>query len=730
MDRSELMSKIKEKIQVEGRSSTYNPLIQKPVQLNPVGPGNYANGIGGYAYVGPPPDFGGSYGAYKDQKGFTQVGIKASKMFSMADGSPMQLHAELSEEERIALLSQLEEASELYKCQHCRSELCISVASDLGSKELHCPHCASIMDGAMEKVKSVYSKLQEKQEKQEKQMATNIKASSGDQLKVGEKAVEPLTVGSDSKDIAKDAMKVETPAQSHANEKTDKATIMEPSTKVAQIKPMDELSKDLVKAAKAIVNAESSEEEKKAKAAAEEEEKKVKAAEEEEKKAKAAEEEKKKAEKKEKLQAAFVKYKESRKAKTQASFDAKTLTNLKRELRVMATLETKKFAEVKKNPKLAAICAAVEKTLHTKAVRVQVRAELKALAAEDMEAAEEAKKELEFVAPEILMEEPIEFGDKKAEGAEGEEIEKISIGEAGEELDEFGNKKVKAGEAEELDEFGNKKVKAEEDEALSMKTEFLASLDSLKGEKIEMSLYGEESENPFWNVTIDGEPTARIHLADQADSAAIRASFTTDAYADNLGKLIGEMGAKKILPMVKAKLFTHKIDESEITARLRDKAKTEARTEMNEKIGTLRSDFLRAVSMVMTAADKNFYQEEGRHALKSGLFNALVQAGLTEQHSVWAIEAGFESAPEYFNFVMDKAVEVMDMPKEARESLEKTITSSGKIDVQGSGDEPEEESLVDRLVKSSVNAIAMGGSVSGENREVIRAQMGLKSTRR
>jgi copper chaperone CopZ len=690
MNREELMSKIKEKIQVEGRSSTYNPLIQKPVQLNPIGPGNYANGVGGYAYVGPPPDFGGSYGAYQDTSGFTQIGIKASKMFSMVDGSPMQLTAELTEEERQALLAQLEEASELYKCPHCRSELCISVASALESEKVHCPHCASAMDGAIEKVKSVYSKLQEKQ------MSTNVKAAE-------EKAKEPLKVGSDAKDIAKEAMKAETPAQTHTHEKAEKAQMMEPEVKVQEIKPMDEL-------AKAPVKAEADEAAKK-----EEAEKAEKA------KAEAEKEEKAKAEKKEKLQAAFAKYKARKavKAKAEAkakmeakaeAFDAKTLMALKRELRVMATVDADKFAEVKKHPKLAKICAEVEKTLHSKSVRAQVRAELKALASEDMEAAEEAKKELEFVAPEILVEEPVSF----------------EIAEEGEEHEE-----KKAEGAEEMCDApaeAAEEIPAEE-EALSMKTEFLASMEALKGEKVEMSLYGEDSENPFWNVMIDGEPVARIHLADQNDAASIRASFTTEAYADNLGKLIGEMGAKKILPMVQAKFFAHQIDESAITARIREKAKLEAKAEMEEKIGTLRSDFLRAVGTVMAAADKNFYQEEGRHALKGGLFNALVQAGLTEQHAVWAIEAGFESAPEYFNFVMDKAVEMMDMPKEARESLEKTISASGKIDVQGS--EPEqEESLVDRLVKSSVSAIAMGGSVSGENREVIRSQMGLKSTRR
>ena len=265
--------------------------------------------------------------------------------------------------------------------------------------------------------------------------------------------------------------------------------------------------------------------------------------------------------------------------------------------------------------------------------------------------------------------------------------------------------------------------------AMSMKTEFLASLATLKGEKIEMSLYGEESENPFWNLIVDGEPVARIHLADQADASSIRSGFMAESYAENFGNAIGKVGLEKMLTLANARVFAHNVDDSEITVRIREKAKAEAHAEMEEKISTLRNDFLKATSLAMIAANKNFYQEEGRNALKGGLFNALVQAGLTEQHAVWAIEAGFEEAPIYFDFVMDKAVEIMDMPKEARESLEKTIMASGKIEV-ASGEPTEEDNLMDRLVKSSVSAIAMGGVLSGENREVIRKGMGLNPNRR
>lgn len=567
-------------------------------------------------------------------------------------------------------------------------------------------------------------------------MATTVKASEG-----AAKAGEILNVGAQGKDLAKEAMKVEMPQEANPHEKAEKATPLDVAPKgVSEIKPMDELSKDLVKADAAADDKAKKEKEEADKKADKEKEDKMEAT----IRAKIESEFKVKAEteRKAKLTAAMTKYKTAQKAKTVAatargSFDAKTLLNLKRELRVMATLDSKKFSEVKKNPKLSVLCAEVEKTLHPKAFRAQVRAELKALASEDMEAAEEAKKELEFVAPEILLEEPVELKakDPLSEGAAAPMPPAMSDAEGGE-----AGEGAEGGDAEAAAKA--EKEKADADAALAapaplgdmpvaeaMQTEWLASIDTLKGERVEMSLYGESSENPYWNVIVDGEPLARIHLGDQEDAQVIRASFVTEAYADNLGKLIGEMGVKKILPMVKARLFAHKVDQKEVMARIRDKAKLEAKAEFDGKIGTLRQDFLRAVNTVLVAADKNFYQEEGGHALKGGLFNSLIQAGLNEQHAVWAVEAGFEEAPTYFAFVTDKAIEMMDMPQEARASLEKTITASGKISIEAAA-QPKEDNLVDRLVQSSVNAIAMGGDMSGENLDGIRSKMGLKSTRR
>jgi ribosomal protein L37AE/L43A len=714
MNQIKLKELVKHKIEVEGRSTLYNPLLQKPVALHPVGPGSYPAGFGGYAYIGPPPDFGGSYGAYEDDSGRRQVGVKSSRMFSIYDGSPIQLKSELTSEERESLLTQLEEVSEPYKCEHCRSELTISVTNP--QESVYCPHCSTKMDGAAEKVKQCLSKVEEKK------MAEN-------KVQASEKAaVEPLN--QTGKDLAKEAAKVEAPKEVNPHEKAPKAEPMDHAAaqkQASEVKPMEELAKAPTKVGSSV-------EERRAKLKASLAAHKAKRA------------------------AAKAQASVRPTAKVAAKLDEKTLKQLTRELRIMATLEPAKFAAVRKNPRISEICAKVETKLFDVATRAAARAELMALASTDVKAFEEMKKELDFAAPEILAEgdmlkpkehehkaksaEELEkeekeahagmehkegqehkHEDKKADAAmpvemSAEEKEKMEkAAKSSEELEK--EEKEKAAKAAEADGCGP---------AMSMKTEFLASVSSLKGDKVEMSLYGEEGQDPFWNIIVDGEPVARIHLQDQKDAETIRAGFISNSYAENFGNAMSQVGVEKMLTLASARFFAHKVDETEATARIREKAKIEAQAQLEEKLATLRGDFLKAVNVAMVGASKNFYREEGRDALKGGLFNAMIQAGLTEQHAVWAIEAGFEDAPEYFEFVMDKAVEIMDMPTEARQAVEKTIMASGKIEIQT--EEPKEDNLMDRLVKSSVSALAMGGIASGENKEGIRKELGFTPNRR
>jgi ribosomal protein L37AE/L43A len=219
LDKEEVLAKIQRKTKVEGRTSLYNPLLQKPTSLYPVGPGSYPGGLGGYAYIGPPADFGGSYGCYEDSAGRKQIGVKSSKLFSMWDGSPMQLKGELSAPEREALLTQLDEASEEHKCPHCRSELAISVAAECEGS-VHCPHCGTAMEGAAEKIKLCVSKLKEKNMENDKKdisatakkiAAAALMQASSDLAKEAMKFEHPQEQTEQGKDIAKDAMKVDPP---------------------------------------------------------------------------------------------------------------------------------------------------------------------------------------------------------------------------------------------------------------------------------------------------------------------------------------------------------------------------------------------------------------------------------------------------------------------------------------------------------------------------------------
>lgn len=217
------------------------------------------------------------------------------------------------------------------------------------------------MSGAVEKVKECMSKLEE---------------------------IKMKTAATAAADLAKEAMKVPSPKDLNEAVKDPKAAKMlehpEAQKDATEIDPMAEINKsNAVKSAK--------------------------------EKAEAALKEKQATIKKARLEAAHKAYKQRVKARADAAVKARIeakskaekqmMATLKKELRIMATLEPKKFATYKKHAKLAKVCAEVEKAMWDAPTRAKVRAELDALHKTDPKAAESARKELMFVAPEILMEE-------------------------------------------------------------------------------------------------------------------------------------------------------------------------------------------------------------------------------------------------------------------------------------------------------------------------------------
>lgn len=708
--------KVEAAMKVEGRTGLYNPLLQKPVALEPVGPGSYPAGLGGYAYIGPPADFGGSYGCFVDDQGRKQYGVKSAKQFSIYDGAPVALHSEVSSQEREALLSQMDEMSEPYKCEHCRAEL--SVSAPIKAEKVHCPLCSSEMEGAVEKVKNCYSKLEEKE------MSTKTK-----------EAVKAEA------DLAKEAMKVESPKEVQEAIKAPAAADMVDPSNSKDASNQDSLKElDLDKETKVKSKLEAAARKERMESA-------------------------RKAFQEKKRKSAMAALKQRKEIK--AAADAKKIEALKKELRITATFEPAKFAELKAKPNLAAICAEIESKLYTRKERDQVRAELATLANENPAEYARAKKELEFHAPEILMDEPKEEGTKAADAKPVEQAkeEPTKTKEAEAAMppamaaDPMAAKKEEPSKEEptktkEADASADPMAAAKKEEATktkeaeaakpqdpmdgqplegndmpmeAMKHEFLAALASLKGEKIEMSLHGEEGQDPFWNVIVDAEPVGRIHLADQENAETIRAGFVADSYANNFAQAMQQVGVEKMMTLTKARLFAHRLDDSKSMERVAAKAKLEAKAEFDAKVSTMRQDFIRSVQTAMVASDKNFYPDQ--HELKGGIFTALAQLAIEPKAAVWAIEAGFEAAPQYFDFITQKAIDIMDMPADARKSFEDVVKASGKVAIADQA-QPEEESLRDRLVKASHNAIAIGEVVGGEDKEAVRASLNLSARRR
>lgn len=754
MTKEQVLSKMKEKIQssstqVEGRTSLYNPLLQKPVRLEPIGPGSYPSGLGGYSYLGPPPDFGGSYGSYVDSAGRKQYGIMSSKIFNLYDGTPVALHSELSPEERDALLAQMDEMGFETKCQACRSELLVSIASPLDATDLHCPYCATVMGGTAEAVKMCKAQYDEKHVKpvtQENVVETPAEDKPTEQVEQeGNMAKQEVVqakkedegkvqMGSDAKDIAKEGMKLDAPKDLNAEMKPAKVELMEhadSAKKVEEYKAMDEAAKELAKASTEAPAAEAPVAAAPAPVAApvatpEADQAKVEAA-------VNAFREKRKAQKTE----AKVEEMKARRARIVAAAQKR---KLEAELRTMAVADAAQFEEVKKHPKMAAICAEVEKKLLTKEKRVAAAVELADLIKKDPAKGERVKAELQYKAPEILVEmegvaKPMVEGEPVAEAPVAEEAPMEMAPEAMADevpMAEEAPIAEAAGEACEANEEEKKEEEKEEKEAeaaVAMQIETLANIAELPGTRVEMSLYAEETENPFWNVTVDAEPVGRIFLQDYENPEQIRASFVADSYPKSFAELVQRVGLTKVLDMTKARIFAHRIDETEIGSRIREQVKAEVKAEFDAKVETVREDFLRAVETAVVAANKNLYSEESRNALKGGLFNSLVSAGLSEDGAVWAIEKGFESAPEFFKFVTAKAKEIMDNTPEARSAIEKLIAEAG-VQMPEVEQPSEEKSLVERLVKSSAETLALGGVLGGENREEIRKQLGFASTRR
>jgi len=214
----------------------------------------------------------------------------------------------------------------------------------------------------------------------------------------------------------------------------------------------------------------------------------------------------------------------------------------------------------------------------------------------------------------------------------------------------------------------------------AMKFEPLASFESLASvnkEQIDMTLYNEDSENPVWNVTVAGVPTAKIQLKNQMHSEEIRAVFCSDDYAKDLMVHCEKTGFVQTMNKVKADFWSNFTSNKKVAERFQKEAAASFGLERKRLLATFKQDFRTCMNIVSAGMSKNFYPDMG-NPIKEHLFTNLRTVGLPEQTAISVVEKSFaEGAAPYFDALFEKSEEYMNLTSDARKEIAAAI-SHGK----------------------------------------------------
>ena len=268
----------------------------------------------------------------------------------------------------------------------------------------------------------------------------------------------------------------------------------------------------------------------------------------------------------------------------------------------------------------------------------------------------------------------------------------------------------------------------EEEEVESVEYEALQSLDdldeSLAEEDVHMTLFNEGTPeapgaDPYWNIDIGGQPIARVYLKDQPKPEEIRQVFCSADYYRGVAGAISKVGIRPVLLQIKAHAWANKVEQTKLAKGIKAKVDAEAKQRVEALTKNLMRDLLQRIAVVCAGMDKNFYKDVG-NPLKEALWGEMHKYGTANPSPI--IEASFRrGATKYFQTVLSKAVEYMEMEPVALEQIQNAI---GDMDVIPPGGEsvgeelPEVDpenaaTLNERLAASSVAIGGMPG-ISGD----------------
>lgn len=221
---------------------------------------------------------------------------------------------------------------------------------------------------------------------------------------------------------------------------------------------------------------------------------------------------------------------------------------------------------------------------------------------------------------------------------------------------------------------------------------------------VNMIIFDENGEDPFWNLDVRGRPVAQIRLSDQPNPDEIRDLFVAPNYREGVAGAIERTSLNEVLTQLRARPWTSVVDQADFAQKVHAKADDRIESEVVTLFDEYKSMLLECVGLVCSGMDKNFYKDIG-NPLKESLFAEMKRWGVSDDTAVEVIEAAFEEgATSYFETVLKQATEYMVLPKEALAEIEKAITGANTIattDVRAYADD-DHQSMAHRMAANSV----------------------------
>ncbi len=229
------------------------------------------------------------------------------------------------------------------------------------------------------------------------------------------------------------------------------------------------------------------------------------------------------------------------------------------------------------------------------------------------------------------------------------------------------------------------------------------SFKDLKVEDIDMSLYRTEND-ALWNISIQGMPVAQISLSAQPDSndkEVVKFFYEEDNYSRAIIGSIVKMGLIPTLEASHAKVWASQTDVADVYK----KARTEAHALTAKENSEFKNEFLANIALVCAGMDKNFYSKMKNH-LKGAFFNHMEALNIPEANIIDVVESSFkEGAMPYFEAVLNKATEYLELSAQAKDEIREAIGGSGYIDPRN---KIKEETAGSKLEANSIDIAPMG----------------------